>query len=882
MGVDTYRSVLEKLPDGFARYQAIDGDYIYLAMNPAYEEMTGLARERVIGRKVSELADVIDHSGFDWTAILEQATLAENGAFFGQYCEHVDRYCEITAYSDEPGFVNVLIRTKNTYASLFETAPYIILLLNSDACIQDINQAGLEFLRTSKEKVLGQTCGQLFSCVHAETGLGCGKTSFCPRCPIRSSITQTVQTGQSVRNKEGSLTFRISGTCHSRYLLISTALEQVRGEELVFLTLVDITDRKHAERKLQESEARYRSIVEHTNDALYIHDFQGKILDVNDNACEVSGYARHELLAMNLSGLNSAAEQQDMPERMHTLITRGSVRFEGEFLRKDGSMIRGDVSVRVVSHEGNGIVQSFVRDLTERRKDEESLQRFRIALDSSPDCVFIINRETMQFVDSNSTACRELGYDLSELLSMGPHDIKPDYTRDQLVALFDSVLEEPVNCGRIETIHRRKNGSTFPVEIFLQGFRSNEGPMLIASARDISKRKQADEKLLEYTKELELRNRAIDVLYQTLNAEMEGARKAHRRLLQENLPVVEGMELAVHNAPATFIGGDFSQVVRKGDTLIVYLSDVTGHGLAGTIFSLFVKNTIESYVELMPESALQPDRILTYLERQVRKGGYPSEYAVAIFLMRVDLGTERATFSAAGFQNPPVLVKEDGSVELLISQGLPISPDIPSELMVFTNHTLSLPKNAYLFMATDGLYEQSAGTGIYERRLLSLLQQHSCFPADTVLDLVLSDFHEFLGDKGQSDDVTAIVLSTGDQAEYNLPSTAALLHRVNELVLTYFIDNKDVEIIAMAVHELVSNALEHGNRFDANKSVRVCLAPQAVIVEDEGKGFNWRATRCATLDLDGDSDRGRGLPMIRELVGELVYNQKGNRVSLLL
>ena len=60
------------------------------------------------------------------------------------------------------------------------------------------------------------------------------------------------------------------------------------------------------------------------------------------------------------------------------------------------------------------------------------------------------------------------------------------------------------------------------------------------------------------------------------------------------------------------------------------------------------------------------------------------------------------------------------------------------------------------------------------------------------------------------------------------------------------------------------------------------LSEKAIVVEDEGNGFNWRAKTGSVLNLDAESDRGRGISMVQMLVGKLVYNDRGNRVSLLL
>jgi len=127
-------------------------------------------------------------------------------------------------------------------------------------------------------------------------------------------------------------------------------------------------ERKKVEKVLSESEKRYRSIVENSNDAILIHDFTGTVLDLNENACLMFGYSRNELLGSQLAKIDSENNKKHMPERMAQLMTNNVILFEGEHTRKDGSVLPTEVSAKVVTHEDNGIIQSFIRDVTELRQ----------------------------------------------------------------------------------------------------------------------------------------------------------------------------------------------------------------------------------------------------------------------------------------------------------------------------------------------------------------------------------------------------------------------------------------------------------------------------------------------------------------------------------
>lgn len=138
-----------------------------------------------------------------------------------------------------------------------------------------------------------------------------------------------------------------------------------------------------------------------------------------------------------------------------------------------------------------------LQDETENIQAEQNLERFRKALDASEDAIYLFDRISMRFVDMNESACTVLGYSRQELLGMGPQDIKPNFSSEAVIQRLDEILASPMQSGRFETLHRRKDGSTFPVEIALRGFKSAGRPMLVAAVRDVSARIQAEEKLRE-------------------------------------------------------------------------------------------------------------------------------------------------------------------------------------------------------------------------------------------------------------------------------------------------------------------------------------------------------------------------------------------------
>jgi len=148
-----------------------------------------------------------------------------------------------------------------------------------------------------------------------------------------------------------------------------------------------------------------------------------------------------------------------------------------------------------------------ISDITKRKNAEQELIRFRAALDSSRDNIYLIDRETMRFVDANKSGWESLGYNKDELLDMGPQDISIEYDLEAVSTLFDKVILAE-NSDVIEATCVRKDRSVFPVGITLRALQDTKPVMLIAATRDISERKQYEQALIQSKVDAEKANQA--------------------------------------------------------------------------------------------------------------------------------------------------------------------------------------------------------------------------------------------------------------------------------------------------------------------------------------------------------------------------------------
>ena len=136
-------------------------------------------------------------------------------------------------------------------------------------------------------------------------------------------------------------------------------------------------------------------------------------------------------------------------------------------------------------------LRGTVQDITERKRREESLGLFRSLIDRSNDSLEIIDARTRRFLDVNEKACRDLGYTREELLSMTVQDVNPNASEKALEWI--ERLCEKTGFALLESVHRRKDGSIFPVELNMKPVTLDDRRYYVTVCRDITERKRADE-----------------------------------------------------------------------------------------------------------------------------------------------------------------------------------------------------------------------------------------------------------------------------------------------------------------------------------------------------------------------------------------------------
>jgi PAS domain S-box-containing protein len=274
-----------------------------------------------------------------------------------------------------------------------------------------------------------------------------------------------------------------------------------------------------------------RDLVEHSRDLLCVHDLEGRLLSVNPVPARLLGYTVEEILKVPMRELLDPKLRDQFDNYVLQLTTAGEATGTLAVLTRTGQRRFWEYHCTLRT-EGvdKPVVRGIAHDVTDRLKAEQALresnqklmetagsqelllrglQLFRTLLDNSNDAIEVVEPGTLRLLDVNEKSCAELGYTRDELLSMTVFDIDPQLTPEVKENAFDRLRSR--GFVMLERAHRRKDGTTFPVEVNIRCV-SLDKEYFVAISRDLTERNLRDGRLQEYERVLETLDEMIVVV----------------------------------------------------------------------------------------------------------------------------------------------------------------------------------------------------------------------------------------------------------------------------------------------------------------------------------------------------------------------------------
>jgi len=281
-----------------------------------------------------------------------------------------------------------------------------------------------------------------------------------PLNPMKSfdgKLQIALTTGQSIAAEMALPT--VNGLRDYEYIL--SPIHSTDGSvESVVYTARDITERKQAESSLRESEKNYRNLFEWASDSIFITDSSTHhLLDVNEHAARRLGYTRKQLLHLPAEVISPPMDSEHRAGTLRQLWKTGSVTFEHVHKCKDGAQMPVEVSSRVVEYGGQLAIQSFVRDITDRKQAQEKLALYQQIVAHLGEAIAITDLEGC-YLEQNRAHRLLLGYCNDEL---------PELTTTLLYGedVFATIKQElsKNSSYRCEATSRTKKGELITLEL---------------------------------------------------------------------------------------------------------------------------------------------------------------------------------------------------------------------------------------------------------------------------------------------------------------------------------------------------------------------------------------------------------------------------------
>ena len=258
----------------------------------------------------------------------------------------------------------------------------------------------------------------------------------------------------------------------------------------------DISDRKLVENALQDSEKKFRSVINSSPMGMFIyqlHDEQLIFSDYNPAANTILGVDCSQFIGKTIEQAFPKLAETDIPQQYRRAAREGVPWHQEDVIYDDQQNISGAFEVYAFQTAPDTMAAMFM-DVTQRKKTQDELTRFKSTLDQTQDCVFMFTVDSLQYFYVNQGAMFLVGYSQQELQQLHPYDIDAQQPSEtEFREFIQPLLEGSQLSFTYETEYLSKDGQQVPVEIILQYIgHTTQSARFVAMVRDITERKKID------------------------------------------------------------------------------------------------------------------------------------------------------------------------------------------------------------------------------------------------------------------------------------------------------------------------------------------------------------------------------------------------------
>ncbi len=384
-------------------------------------------------------------------------------------------------------------REVRTAQEEFRTALYSIgdgvITTDTHSRIKQMNYIAEKLTGWKEEEAIGKTIQEVFKIINEDT-----------RKTVENPVERVLREGVVVGLANHTLLVSKDGI-ETPIADSGAPIKQTGGEiEGVVLVFRDQIEEKEAKRQLEESRNRFLSLYNSMQEGVALHELvfdsqnkavDYKIVDVNPQYENILSMKRESVLNKLASEVYGVGVPPFLDEYSEVALTKMHKQFEVYF-----APLSKHFRISVIPWLTSGFATIF-EDITERKNLEAKTNRLANVIESSLNEIYIFDAETLKFVYANTGALQNIRYTMEELKSLTAFNIKPKYSEELFKEAIKPLLSGEKEQLIFETVHRRKDGTEYPVEVHLQMSRTEERPLFFAIINDISVRKNNEAALQE-------------------------------------------------------------------------------------------------------------------------------------------------------------------------------------------------------------------------------------------------------------------------------------------------------------------------------------------------------------------------------------------------
>jgi len=304
---------------------------------------------------------------------------------------------------------------------------------------------------------------------------------------------------------------------------------------------------------LKDSEKKANLILSNTLDGIITIHPNGIIQSFNLAAEKIFGYKAEDILGKSAKLLMPELYSEKYDDYLKKYLLTGEKGIlgstqEGRGRRRDGTVFDLELAVSEIFLQDERVFIGLVRDITERKRVEDLSNRMGRILDDSFNEIYIFEVQTFKYIQVNRGGCENLGYLKEELLQLTPFDIFSKFNPERFEKLIKPLRQGLAPRIVFEAEQRRKDGSSYPVEVRLQLTSIDDSSLFLAIVQDITERKKAEQIQLQAQNELEdrVQQRTMELknVNETLREEITEKKQAQwslERLTRKNELILQSV-----------------------------------------------------------------------------------------------------------------------------------------------------------------------------------------------------------------------------------------------------------------------------------------------------------------------------------------------------